>query len=212
MKKILIILFLFIIPFITFSQNKFIVVIDPGHGGHDSGAVGYSGILEKDITLAISIKLKKELKDQGITAVLTRSSDKFLSLTPRDQRSIISNQMNADLFISIHLNAGTFSGSGAECYISKFKGADANKKNAVILSELILGKLKTDLGFKNRGTQFGDFSVLRNTIEQCPSILLELGFISNKPEMEFMLGNGANLIAKNIAKAVKDYKEIVKQK
>lgn len=204
MKNILFII-LILISFSIEAQDKFLVVIDAGHGGHDSGAVGYGGVLEKDINLLISIKLKKELSDRGISAVLTRSSDKFIALKPVDMRSEISNSMKASLFISIHLNSGTYAGSGVECYVSKYKGADSNKRKSVIISQLILDRFKNSLGFRNRGTQFGDFSVLRNTIENCPSILLELGFVSNKSELDFILGNGAHLIAKNIAEAVNEF-------
>lgn len=198
----------FFLSAICYGQKQFLVVIDPGHGGRDSGAVGYGGILEKDITLAISIKLKNELANKGISSVLTRQSDKFIPLSPVDQRSNLSNVLNASLFISVHLNSGSFSGSGAECYVSKFKGADKHKRESVILSELVLNKLSKNLGFKTRGTQFGDFSVIRNTIEKCPSVLLELGFISNKPEMDFILGKGADLIAQNIAESIIEFKKM----
>lgn len=193
---------------ISYGQQDFVVVIDPGHGGHDAGAVGYQNVREKDITLAISLKLKKELSSRGITTVLTRSSDKFLALKPVDVRSHISNSLKASLFISIHLNSGTYVGSGVECYVSRYKGADTNKRKSVILSEMILERFKSNLGFKNRGTQFADFSVLRNTIQQCPSLLLELGFVSNKAELDFILGNGANLIAKNLCDAIVEFKKM----
>ncbi|WP_289035178.1 N-acetylmuramoyl-L-alanine amidase [uncultured Flavobacterium sp.] len=206
MLKIIIVFLLFFN--LSTAQEGFLVVIDAGHGGHDSGAVGFNGVQEKDITLAISLKLKKELTSKGITSVLTRTSDQFLALKPIDLRSKISNELKASLFISIHLNSGTYVGSGIECYVSKYKGADSNKRKSVILSQLIINRFSTNLGFKNRGTQFGDFSVLRNTIEQCPSILLELGFVSNKSELDFILGNGANLIAKNLCQAIIDYKQL----
>lgn len=209
MIKIILILLFVVIQ--SYGQESFLVVIDAGHGGHDSGAVGYGGVLEKDINLLISLKLKKELSDRGINSVLTRSKDNFIPLKPVDLRSKLSNSMKASLFISIHLNSGSYSGSGVECYVSKYKGADANKRKSVILSELILSRFKKTLGFRNRGTQFGDFSVLRNTIENCPSILLELGFVSNKAELDFILGNGANLISENIAEAIIEFLKIQKK-
>jgi N-acetylmuramoyl-L-alanine amidase len=78
------------------------IVIDPGHGGKDPGAIGSSGIKEKNITLDIARRLKQVLESKGIKVVLTRSTDKFVSL---GQRSLIANRSNSDLFISIHVNA-----------------------------------------------------------------------------------------------------------
>ncbi|MFH1790787.1 MAG: N-acetylmuramoyl-L-alanine amidase [Candidatus Omnitrophota bacterium] len=79
------------------------VVIDPGHGGKDPGAIGWGGIREKDVVLDVARRLRDELyKDGGIDVVMTRNSDKFISLS---QRSAIANNMKADLFVSIHANA-----------------------------------------------------------------------------------------------------------
>lgn len=80
------------------------IVIDPGHGGHDPGAVGYSrDVLEKDIVLSISKKLERKLRSQlGVEVIMTRNTDRYLSL---EERTAIANTKNADLFISIHTNA-----------------------------------------------------------------------------------------------------------
>lgn len=78
------------------------VVIDPGHGGNDPGAVGKSGLKEKDVNLDIARRLAKILKEDGIDVTLTRSTDVFI---PLSQRSKIANNTKADLFISIHSNA-----------------------------------------------------------------------------------------------------------
>lgn len=79
------------------------IVIDPGHGGHDPGAVGPSGIQEKDVVLSIGLKLRELLRDElGLDVVMTRSSDLFI---PLEERTAIANKVNADLFVSIHANA-----------------------------------------------------------------------------------------------------------
>ncbi len=78
------------------------VVIDAGHGGMDPGAIGKSGLKEKDVTLDIARRLKEELRDSGIDVVLTRDRDKFVSLSGRTQ---IANDNDVDFFISIHANA-----------------------------------------------------------------------------------------------------------
>jgi len=79
------------------------IVIDPGHGGRDPGAVGVDGIAEKDIVLAVSHRLVDKLKkEMGVEAVLTRSDDRFI---PLEERTAIANREGADLFISVHVNA-----------------------------------------------------------------------------------------------------------
>ncbi len=79
------------------------IVVDPGHGGHDPGAVGPSGLQEKDVVLAISLKLRELLRDElGLDVVMTRSSDVFI---PLEERTAIANKVNADLFVSVHANA-----------------------------------------------------------------------------------------------------------
>lgn len=87
---------------LTYGYKIRKVVIDAGHGGKDPGAIGGSGIEEKDITLDIAKRLKNVLVSKGIDAVLTRSSDKFVSLNRRAQ---IANKAGADLFVSIHINS-----------------------------------------------------------------------------------------------------------
>lgn len=85
--------------------KRFVVVIDPGHGGKDPGAVSPDGLLkEKDVVLDISLRLKKiiERENRDINVFLTRSDDRFLSL---EQRTALANSLNADLFVSVHCNA-----------------------------------------------------------------------------------------------------------
>jgi N-acetylmuramoyl-L-alanine amidase len=78
------------------------VIIDPGHGGHDTGAIGKNGTREKDVTLAISQKLAGELKERGLEVVLTRNDDRYVRLESRAQ---FANDSRGDLFISIHCNS-----------------------------------------------------------------------------------------------------------
>ncbi len=81
------------------------VVIDPGHGGKDPGTISATGIREKDVVLSIARKLKSYLQNNGINAILTRDSDRFISLW---KRAYIANNNNADFFISIHANAARY--------------------------------------------------------------------------------------------------------
>ncbi|KAB0665670.1 AMIN domain-containing protein [Oryzomonas japonica] len=91
------------------------IVVDPGHGGHDSGALGPNGVKEKDVVLAIGLKLRDLLKDElGLDVVMTRATDVFI---PLEERTAIANKVNADLFVSVHANAALNRGaSGIETY------------------------------------------------------------------------------------------------
>ncbi|HKZ17189.1 MAG TPA: N-acetylmuramoyl-L-alanine amidase, partial [Geobacteraceae bacterium] len=91
------------------------IVVDPGHGGHDPGAIGANGTMEKDVVLQMGVKLAKKIReDLRIDVVMTRSTDIFI---PLEERTAIANKVNADLFISVHANAAlNRSSSGIETY------------------------------------------------------------------------------------------------
>lgn len=105
------------------------IVIDPGHGGEDTGAIGSSGIKEKYINLQIAKKLEKLIsRKMGGRVILTRSDDTFI---PLEQRTAIANKNKADLFISIHANAAYRKGaSGVETYFLSFGASDEDAKRA----------------------------------------------------------------------------------
>ena len=92
------------------------IVIDPGHGGHDPGAIGSYGLKEKDVNLDIALRLSSILRTQGLEVILTRSEDIFLSLSQRTQ---IANRAETHAFISIHANSGHASARGFETFIVK---------------------------------------------------------------------------------------------
>jgi len=101
-------------PPVTNDSFAPLVVIDPGHGGHDPGTAAADGTREKDIALAIASRLRASLKAEGIRAEMTRTDDKFLSLA---ERTALANQAGADLFVSIHLNSSPDTAtSGIETY------------------------------------------------------------------------------------------------
>lgn len=91
------------------------IVVDPGHGGHDPGAVGAGGTQEKDVVLSIGRKLAEKIRDElGIDVVMTRSTDVFI---PLEERTAIANKVNADIFVSVHANASlNRNASGIETY------------------------------------------------------------------------------------------------
>jgi len=100
------------------------IVIDPGHGGHDTGTIGPSGLTEKDLVLDVGLRLRKLLEQVGSEVVMTRDDDTFI---PLEERTAIANQKAADLFISIHANASRdASARGLETYYLNFtSNADA---------------------------------------------------------------------------------------
>jgi N-acetylmuramoyl-L-alanine amidase len=116
------------------------VVVDPGHGGHDPGAVGQNGLQEKDVVLAIGLKLKELLKEElGLDVVMTRSTDVFI---PLEERTAIANKVNADLFLSVHANAApNRSAAGIETYYLNLAKTDkvaqlAAKENGTSLEKV----------------------------------------------------------------------------
>lgn len=148
------------------------IVIDPGHGGSDPGAIGPSGLQEKEITLKVSLKVRDMLMAQGYTVIMTRTTDTYLSL---QERCDVANNAEADLFISIHCNSFSDpSANGTETFSYTTTGIGAQAAKS------IQSKLVAALGLRNRGHKTADFYVLRNT--NMPAALTELAFISNPKE------------------------------
>jgi N-acetylmuramoyl-L-alanine amidase len=100
------------------------VVLDAGHGGHDTGTIGPSGLLEKDVVLDVALRLGMLIEERmGAEVVYTRRDDAFVSL---EQRTALANEKQADLFLSIHANAGASSVSGSETYFLNFSNTKAD--------------------------------------------------------------------------------------
>ena len=163
------------------------VVIDPGHGGSDSGAVNPKdkSQQEKNYTLDTSLSAASYLRDKNINVVLTRESDKTLDLS---QRSGISNSIGPDLFASIHYNASNTQGNGVEVY---YKNKDRNGGTSKTLANNILNNILNQFSLKNRGikTRTLDdgrdyYSVIRNT--NAPSVIVECSFIDNENDQKFV--------------------------
>jgi N-acetylmuramoyl-L-alanine amidase len=115
------------------------IVIDPGHGGRDPGAIGPSGLMEKDVVLRIAKRLKRKLKARGYEVFLTRERDVYLSL---EERTAIANTRKADLFVSVHANASRKRRArGIETYILNFPSDEetmelAARENAISTKKL----------------------------------------------------------------------------
>ena len=159
-----------------------IIVLDPGHGGSDPGAIGPTGLQEKQVTLPIAEYLKSILEAKGAKAILTRTTDVDVygphasGVDELQARVNVANGNQADAFISIHINS--FSNpnvGGIATYY--FDGSDQSKKLASSVQE----QIAEHSGFNgDRGIQPGNLYVLRHSL--MPSILVELGFISNPKE------------------------------
>lgn len=233
----------------TFAQNSktlSTVVIDPGHGGKDPGAISKKN-QEKDIVLDVALRLGKLINDSipSVKTIYTRDKDVFI---PLDERATIANKNSADLFISIHANASldkkTF---GAETYVlglhrskdnlevaqkensvivmeddytNKYEGFDPNDPESYIIFELMQNRYLdqsimmamtvqssfSSIGREDKGVRQAGFLVLRQT--SMPSILVELGYISNIDEEKYISSEeGKQQLALSLYNSFKKYKE-----
>jgi len=186
------------------------IVVDPGHGGKDPGAVSCRGFYEKKLNLIVAGYLKQELERKGFKVIMTRNSDKYLSL---GQRTRIAKKYNADLFISIHANSNRSAKvKGAEIYYllpsrlnsreravklarsGSFYGKNLNSDIKTILWDLLIAKNYAlsveisnilyfsfkNLGFSVKPPKQAPFHVLR--FAYVPSVLVEMGYLSNSYE------------------------------
>ncbi|WP_026752997.1 N-acetylmuramoyl-L-alanine amidase [Sediminibacter sp. Hel_I_10] len=159
------------------------IVIDVGHGGKDAGAIGVNGIQEKDVVLNIAMEIlrRNEKSEAPFDIYLTRYSDTLISLSDRTKLAKI---LNADLFISLHCNhSHNPNARGIEMYVGETH-SEYSKKSVWIAYQL-QNQFKKKLGFEIRGVKFANFQVLRSTVNYCPSVLLELGFLSNEDESTY---------------------------
>lgn len=146
------------------------ILIDPGHGGKDSGSIG-NGILEKDVNLDIAKRLNTKLNASGALPVMTRSNDTFYSLQERVNKGATAG---ADLFISVHGNANdATSANGTETYYDETYQAAASKRLAGQIQPKVVNALKT----RDRAVKTAPFYVIKYS--KMPSVLVETAFITN---------------------------------
>jgi len=151
------------------GENRPRVVIDAGHGGDDPGAIGIGGIKEKDIILAIALDVEEILRKQDIDVVMTRDSDVFISL---EGRTDLANDVDADLFVSIHANSINLSRpdvSGLETYYYQ-----SGRRLAEVIHWSILNGVEID----DRSIRRARFFVLRHST--MPAVLVEVGFVTGE--------------------------------
>ncbi|WP_162785101.1 SH3 domain-containing protein [Bacillus sp. P14.5] len=146
------------------------ILIDPGHGGRDSGTIGYRGTFEKELTLSTSQILYDLLKNAGANVILTRNDDSYSSL---NTRVALAHYHDSDAFISIHYDS--ISDSSVKGYTAYYYHQYQKE-----LSQTVLDSLAKSLSSRNRGLKQGDYYVIRENKQ--PAVLLELGYLSNPSE------------------------------
>ena len=195
------------------------VVIDAGHGGHDTGARGTAGAVEKQLVLDVSRRIRERLRLGGIAATLTREGDRFI---PLDERCRMATAAGAGLFLSVHFNASTNPRAvGVETYVMPAAGhrstagdrdprtgaaAPGNRFDGanMILARFIHHQVLRTVRAPDRGVRRARFVVLREA--PCPAVLVECGFLSNREEERKILSPAyREAIAAGIAAGIADY-------
>ena len=206
-------------------RTRGLVLLDPGHGGKDTGAIGSSDLYEKDVVLDISHRVRKHLEARKIKVLMTRTADSYPSL---DQRTDYAYKISADMLISIHADgAGDSSAHGVETFITSVEGGESSnhygqggdvfavKNNAYDAANAILGFSIQSNHVRaskrsDRGLRRARFSVLRNA--PCPAALVECGFLTN-PSEESLLNSSSyrENVARGISNGILGYYTLVKR-
>jgi N-acetylmuramoyl-L-alanine amidase len=154
----------------TVPRGRYRVVIDPGHGGPDPGAVGRGGLRETDIVLDVSLQVARLLQARGVLVTLTRTSEVDVDLPPRVN---LANRVGATAFVSIHANAISMSRPDVNGIETFFFSDPRSARLATAIQRQVLN---VSPGSPNRGVKRGRFYVIRRT--RMPSALVETGFVT----------------------------------
>jgi len=153
-------------------RGRYRVVIDPGHGGPDPGAVGIEGLRETDVVLDVALQVAQLLQARGVQVLLTRTTEVDVDLPPR---VALANSSGAQLFVSLHANALSLDRpdvNGIETFY--FEGGAASQLAQLVQDHL----LAVSPGTPDRGARPGRFFVIRRTV--MPSVLAEMGFVTGE--------------------------------
>ncbi len=158
------------------------VMVDPGHGGSDAGAIGPAGNKEANINLGVSLKLRDKLEALGAEVRMTRDTDRNVAFPGAPQqeelkaRVALANEWPAEVYISVHGNsAENAAAHGTETYHSRNASSASRRMAANVHEEMV-----SATGFRDRGVKAANFHVIKNT--HMPAILVETGFVSNAVE------------------------------
>ncbi len=155
----------------SIQRDKYYVVIDPGHGGPDSGAIGVNGLRETDVVLDISKIVSKLLKEKGIKVKMTRNNEIDVDLFPR---VALANRTKADIFVSIHANASR----GKKRNINGIETFYYSRKGRLLAEKIQKELLKVSPGSPDRGVRRGRYFVIKRT--NMPAVLAEIGFVTGR--------------------------------
>lgn len=176
-------------------NGRMLVVLDPGHGGSDPGAVGINGLQEKRVVLPIAEQVAMYLEQQGVQVILTRTDDRDVELEPRVQ---MAQQANATVFVSIHANSISLARpdvNGLETYFYS---------SGEQLAQVIQNSVIQATGMNDRGIRSARFYVLRRT--SMPAVLVEVGFVTGSEDAPRLADAGfQNQMARGIAQGILQY-------
>lgn len=185
------------------------VVIDPGHGGIDGGAVAVTGDSEKDINLNISLKLRDKLSEKGITVIMTRETDTGLysendtnkKVADMRARCRLINEASPDLMVSVHQNNYQSSGvKGAQVFY--YVHSTEGEKAAKILQQHLRDTLDKENGRQAKANN--NYYILINV--KCPAVIAECGFLSNHSEAELLRSDDyQNKVAAALCSGICEY-------
>lgn len=176
-------------------QTGLVVMLDPGHGGRDPGAVGIGSIKEKDINLSIAQRVANRLEQNGIRVIMTRSDDREIDLSPRVQ---MAERSNVDLFVSIHANAISMSRPDVNGLETYYYSSGLN------LARTIHNSILRNTDMRDRGVRQANFYVIKNT--SMPAVLVETGFVTGREDAARLSNiNTRNQIADAIADGILTY-------
>ncbi|WP_455258754.1 N-acetylmuramoyl-L-alanine amidase, partial [Peptoniphilus asaccharolyticus] len=163
------------------TKGKVTIVLDAGHGGKDSGGLSKDGYMEKVPTLKVAKRLSEKLKDKGYEVIMTRNSDVYIELL---DRAGISNDSEAELFLSIHFNCSANSGAkGIETFYASEKTVGIKSVEQKPFAQQIQKAVISVTGANNRGAKDGSSYLVLNKTNTVAA-LVELGFLSNEEELE----------------------------
>lgn len=190
-------------PIVHTATERY-VVIDAGHGGSDPGALGVldeKTIKESDLTLSIAKKVKKYIEASGFKVYMTRTTDVYKTLV---ERPAYANELDAAVFVSIHINSVEDTSSdaeGTEVYYAASNNDDSYGTTSEKLAKNVLRSMISNMGSVNRGVKTAEHAVTKRS--NMPSCLVEVGFITNEDELRLMTSDSyQNKMAKGIADGI----------
>lgn len=181
-------------------EEQLLIVVDAGHGGEDSGCLGY-GVYEKDVNLQIAQRVKSRLEERGFRVMMPRATDEFLAV---EERVELANSYQADAYVSIHQNTYEGSDKSVNGIETWYDGADENRDNER-LARLIHQETIKSTGANERVLwDIADLCVTNRTL--MPACLIETGFLTNREECRLLsTAEYQEKIAEGIAEGIEMY-------